>query len=133
MAYILVIDDEEAIGQTIEAMLEDSGHRCQIASSGIEAEAIADLEHFDIAIVDMLMPEKDGIETIFAFRRRFPNMKIIAISGGGRFQNFGYLRFAREFGAAVTMQKPFIRNDLLMAVICCLGDSAKSEGRSQLH
>jgi CheY-like chemotaxis protein len=121
MANILVIDDEELIRRYIRSLLEDSGHRLVFARNGQEAGRFARSHRFDVIIVDMIMPEKEGIETILDFRRAMPEAKIIAISGGGRTQNLDFLQIARQVGATEVLRKPFVQKQMLDAVGRCLG------------
>ena len=71
---------------------------------------------FDIIITDLVMPEKEGIETIMELSRTAPNIKIIAMSGGGRVNATDYLTIARRVGASDTLAKPFSGDELLAAV-----------------
>ncbi len=73
-------------------------------------------EPADLVIVDILMPSKDGIETIKEFARDFPEVKIIAISGGGLMTPQEYLGMAKKLGADVTLTKPFEPEELLEAI-----------------
>lgn len=131
MADILIIDDEGPVRRTIEAMLDDSGHSSHFARNGREAELLARSHHFDVAIVDIIMPEKDGIETIIDFRRDRPALKIIAMSGGGRLMNLEFLKIARQFGAMQALRKPFVRKDLMQAVDRCLAIGVEPEKPAQ--
>jgi CheY-like chemotaxis protein len=71
---------------------------------------------FDLMITDMLMPEMDGVETIMAIRREYPEVKIIAMSGGGRHVGIETLECARALGAHATLEKPFEFSTLLAHV-----------------
>ena len=77
------------------------------AGNGDEALRLAREQPFDVLITDILMPEKDGIETIMAFRQEHPSVKIIAMSGGGRRMGKDPLRLARLLGAHAILEKPF--------------------------
>jgi YesN/AraC family two-component response regulator len=70
----------------------------------------------DLIITDLIMPEKEGLETIMELRRDFPDVKIIAISGGGKIDGEEYLFMAQKFGVQRTFAKPVARADLLKAV-----------------
>ena len=70
----------------------------------------------DLVIVDLIMPGKDGIETIQELKRLEPDIKIIAISGGGIIQPDLYLKLARQFGAIYSFKKP-IRNDEMLTFV----------------
>lgn len=62
------------------------------------------------------MPEKEGIETIIDLHREFPEIKIIAMSGGGHGEAESYLHMAKGLGAMRTLTKPFGREELLEAI-----------------
>jgi len=70
----------------------------------------------DIVITDLLMPERDGLEFITEVRRKFPKVKIIAMSGGGHIARDSYLRIAKNFGAHVLLEKPFSQSGVLGAI-----------------
>lgn len=133
MANILVIDDEELIRRYIHSALEDSGHRLVMARNGLEAGRLARLHRFDVVIVDMIMPEKEGIETIIDFRRTMPEAKIIAISGGGRSQNLDFLQIARKVGASEVLRKPFVHKQIVDAIGHCLAGTSRASAITQAH
>lgn len=70
----------------------------------------------DLVITDLIMPEKEGIETIIELRRDFPDVKIIAISGGGIIDAEKYLDMARGLGAHRIFEKLFGMTEMLDAV-----------------
>lgn len=118
MACILVVDDEELVRVTLRQMLEKAGHEVFEATNGDEALRAFD-EHkdkADLVITDIIMPEKDGIETIAALRKQKPDLKIIAISGGGRTGNMDFLDIAKKFGASDILAKPFEKEQVLNVV-----------------
>jgi CheY-like chemotaxis protein len=107
MANILVIDDESEVRYAIRAVLEDQGHAVNEAETGTAGlAAIAD-HAFDLVICDIIMPDKEGIETIVEIKQRLPDQKIVAISGGGRIKKEDYLAVAAAVGATYTVSKPF--------------------------
>jgi len=116
MASILVIDDDEQILRTLHQVLEIEGHEVVDASNGKEGIRLFKENGADLIITDIVMPEKEGLETITELRRDFPDVKIIAISGGGRVDPESYLKLAKGFGALRTLTKPFEREELLEAV-----------------
>ncbi|NTV02606.1 MAG: response regulator [Chlorobiaceae bacterium] len=114
---ILVIEDEEDIRQMICDILEDEGYETLQASNGIEGmEALKRSPEIGIVITDLIMPEKEGIETIAEIRKDFPGLRILAISGGGICMPENYLNLARALGANATLSKPFGRKELLNAL-----------------
>lgn len=116
MARILVTDDEEAIRKLLRQMLEAEGHTVAEAGDGEEAIAIARQDPADLLITDLFMPVREGLETIQEFRAEFPEMPIIAISGGRPDSNGDFLPVAGKLGANRTINKPFRKNQILEAV-----------------
>ena len=116
MAKILVLDDELSILLMIKKMLEKAGHEVSLALNGREGMELFEKNRPDLLITDIIMPEKEGLETIFELRRKYPELKIIAISGGGRISPDGYLPGAKLLGADMTFQKPLNQKEFLQAV-----------------
>lgn len=116
MATILVTDDEALVRLTIRKMLEKEGHLVLEACDGKQAEAIAAEVKIDLLITDIIMPEKEGIETIMAIRKTQSELPILAISGGGRSANLDYLVTAELLGANATLSKPFSKDTLINTV-----------------
>jgi DNA-binding response OmpR family regulator len=116
MAKILVLDDELSILLMIKKMLEKAGHEVSLALNGKEGMELFEKDRPDMLITDIIMPEKEGLETIFELRRKYPELKIIAISGGGRISPDGYLPGAKLLGADMTFQKPLDQKEFLLAV-----------------
>jgi len=124
MARILIIDDEELVRFTLRQMLERAGHEVHEARDGEEGLAQYREQRPDLVITDIIMPEKEGIETILELRRDGQDVKLIAISGGGRIGNLGVLETAKKLGADEAMAKPIERNQLLAMVQACIGSDA---------
>lgn len=116
MIEILLVDDDEATRTAIRKVLEVSGYRVMEARNGIEALDRASAHPPALLITDIIMPQKEGIETIREFRKAHPQVKIMAISGGGRVKTADFLEIARKFGASKVMKKPFRTQDFLNAV-----------------
>lgn len=116
MARILIIDDEEVIRRMMRIALEQDGHQVVEASNGTEALQVQQVTPAELVITDMLMPEKDGVEVILALRRGAPQLKVIAMSGGGRFRQTEILDIAQPLGAVASMRKPFTPDTLLQTV-----------------
>ncbi|HAM10020.1 MAG: hypothetical protein A2X05_07940 [Bacteroidetes bacterium GWE2_41_25] len=116
MARILIIDDETAISVMLKRMIEKAGHETRIAVNGVEGIQLFDNFSPDLLITDIVMPEKEGLELIFELRRKNPELKIIAISGGGRFQYEGYLSSAKHLGANMVFQKPLDLKALMSGI-----------------
>jgi len=118
-ASILLIDDDRFFAKLTAAMLAPA--QVVVAKDGAEGIALMQERRFDLLITDLLMPGKDGIETILEIRRADAALPILAISGGGKFGGRGdLLRMAQRLGANATLQKPFTREELLAAVEACI-------------
>ena len=124
MARILLIDDEEQVLCMLRLVLENAGYEVVIASDGEEGLKRFHSEPSDLVITDLVMPGKEGIETITELRKEQPQIKIIAISGGGRIPPDGYLATARQLGADRAFAKPVRKEVLLEAVRELLGGAA---------
>jgi len=116
MARILVIDDDEQVLDMLYESLTREGYDVLRATNGEQGLRLYREESVDLIITDLIMPKKEGIETIIELRQDFPNVKIIAISGGGRTGTRDYLQMARIFGVQRTFTKPVAREQLLDAI-----------------
>lgn len=114
--HILIIDDEVQIRDMLTQMLTREGYQVSNASNGKEGMKICHELPVDLIITDIIMPEKDGIEMILELRKDFQDLKVIAISGGGRLGPDGYLEMAKKLGAHRTFFKPFNRKEMLEAI-----------------
>ncbi len=112
----MLIDDDEMSRQAVHRMLERAGHTVHSTASGQEAIDSYQPGQTDLVITDLIMPEVDGLEIIQHLRRVDPEVRILAISGGGRVQAEEYLAVARKFGAVEVLPKPFSSQDLKAAV-----------------
>jgi CheY-like chemotaxis protein len=116
MAVIVVVDDDPTIQMIAAELLRQGDHAVVAAADGEEALRILAAMNVDLVVMDMLMPNKDGIETIIEARRLYPDLRILAISSGGRVGVGDLLRMARLFGADETYVKP-LRLDTFAATI----------------
>ena len=116
MPRILVIDDEQYILLMLKKMLERAGYDVDIAINGEEGLRYYQKYPADLIITDIIMPEKEGLETIRELKSYNPDVKIIAISGGGRVDSKEYLESARLFGALKVFSKPFNQGEIVNAV-----------------
>ena len=87
-----------------------------LATDGIAGLAAQENAAFDLVITDLVMPGKEGIETIIELRRRAPQLRIIAMSGGGHGKAVDYLELAAKLGAKRTLAKPFSLEQLTATV-----------------
>jgi DNA-binding response OmpR family regulator len=116
MARIFVFDDEPSILFMIKKMLEKEGHEVEIALNGRVGMELFEKYIPDLLITDIIMPEQEGMETIITLRKKFPGIKIIAISGGGRLGTEGYLPSAKILGADMIFNKPLVQKEFIKAV-----------------
>ena len=113
---ILLIDDDVQILDMLRQTLEREGYEVVDAPNGKEGIRLYREDPADLIITDIIMPEKEGIETIMELKRDFPDVKIIAISGGGRNDPEEYLHMAKKLGAKRIFAKPVEREKLLGAI-----------------
>lgn len=123
-SQILVIEDDRAVRELMLHTLSRAGYRVLSAEDGNEGMNIFRSEHPDLVITDIVMPQKEGFETIMALRKEQPDVKVIAMSGGGRHGTEDYLSVARKLGACRTVAKPFLREEMLRVVREALQDEA---------
>jgi DNA-binding response OmpR family regulator len=119
MARILVIDDEPLLLESIELMLLASGHVVTTAANGRLAAKLFNAQTFDLIITDMVMPDREGIETVITVHRDFPAVGVIAMSGGV-IGSSDYLHMAARLGAHRTLSKPFTADMLHVAIAATL-------------
>ncbi len=124
MARILVIEDDQQLRTLLKRYFQRRGHEVLEAGNGEEGLKIYKKKEADVIITDLIMPVKEGIETIMEFVKEFPHSKIIAISGGGRVAPHSYLQLAKEIGAKRVFSKPFELEQLFTAVKEILGEKA---------
>jgi DNA-binding response OmpR family regulator len=112
----LVIDDDDLTRETICSMLEVAGFEVLRARDGNIGLKLFRDSPTDLVVTDILMPNKEGIETILELRRLNREVKIIAVSGGGRVGADQFLEAARKLGADDVLSKPFSRASLLTKI-----------------
>jgi DNA-binding NtrC family response regulator len=121
MAHILVIDDNAEFREILRKHLEANGHRVSLAENGDRGLAILDQgSSIDMVLTDILMPQRDGVEVLRATKKRWPDLPVIAISGGGWIGATELLSMAERLGADQILQKPVRRDDLISAVDAAL-------------
>lgn len=121
MARILVIDDEEAVRAALRGALVAAGHQVATAADGDEGLRALRRHPIDLVVTDIVMPGKEGIETILEIRRLSRTIPIIAMSDGDSRAQAMYLSSAAKLGATRTLTKPFAPARLLEEVDFCLG------------
>ena len=123
MAEILIIEDDDEVRELLGVLLSRLGHSVHEARDGREGIHRFRTAPADLVITDLIMPHKEGLETIIDLRNEFPDLKIIAISGGSRDSRENYLKTAELCGASRIFHKPFDNNELLAAVEELLRDA----------
>lgn len=116
MAKILVIDDDAHMRRLVARALGRLSHEVFEASDGQKGLDQFAVHRPDIVITDLLMPEKEGIETIRELRRLAPAVRIVAMSGGGTDNNSIFLGMAKALGADAVLAKPFRVDELLRVI-----------------
>ena len=109
---VLVVDDDAGVRRSVAVALAAAGCDPYEAAEGGEAVAMLERTHIDLAVIDLVMPGKEGLETIIEAKRRWPALMVIAISGGAG-AHYDYLGLARSLGADSTMMKPLNLKDML--------------------
>lgn len=120
MNRVLVIDDDKFVRTSIRAVLEGAGYEVSDSSDAETGLGLQRANPFDVVIVDLIMPNKEGLETIRELKRDFASLPIIAISGGGDIVRKNFFQAAELFGAKITLEKPFDGGDLLSALDAAL-------------
>ena len=117
MAHILVIDDNPDLRDILRAHLDAIGHRITLAGNGDQGlAALESNPDIDMVLTDILMPQRDGVEVLRECKKRWPDLPVIAISGGGWIGAGELLGMAERRGADGGRQKPVRRDDLICAV-----------------
>lgn len=116
MPGILIVDDEKDLREMIKISLLRRKFTVYEAENGKDA-----INHFkpsitDLVITDLIMPDEDGLKVIIKLRELKPQIKIIAISGGGKAGPGSYLNLAKALGANAIFSKPFSINDLISKI-----------------
>lgn len=116
MTKILVIEDDSSFRKVLVRMLSKAGYEVDQAGDGNEALRVCEQFKPDLVLTDIIMPDKEGLETIQELLDMCPELKIIAMSGGGKFGPDSYLPLAEKLGAKASLQKPFMREELLSTI-----------------
>jgi two-component system, chemotaxis family, chemotaxis protein CheY len=117
VSCVLLIEDDRDYLELMKNALESAGFRVETAGNGNEGIKMFSAHPCGIVITDILMPGKEGYETILTLRQLLPTVRIIAISGGGSTgRGEDLLRHAKAFGAQRTLSKPIVMKDLVSMV-----------------
>lgn len=117
MTKILLVDDEEVFQEAVREYLFEAGYEIIVASDAEEAESYFNDGLLPCLVVsDIQMPKKNGIEMMMWLRENYPEVKIIAVTGGGRYADMDLLVDAKNLGADKVFQKPLRMKILLEAI-----------------
>ena len=112
MARILVIDDDQGTRQYVGRVLEGAAHSVAYAVDGAKGIDLYRKSPFDVVVVDLVMPEKNGLQTTRELCEEYHDARVVAITG----QDPENLPLAEDFGAMACMTKPIEPEDLLEAI-----------------
>jgi DNA-binding NtrC family response regulator len=125
---ILVVDDEPDIRLLVQQWLEAAGHAVGAVANGSQASVALQQGRFDLVITDVLMPDGDGVDLITEISRTHPAVRVVAISGGGRYTaGSDYLELAKAIGAHAAVLKPFTFGQLQLGIDTALAAQAARE------
>ena len=116
MSQVLVIDDDRSVRELLRTALERDGYEVRTAEDGEKGLRLFRQQAADLVVIDMVMPNKEGLETIVELHHNFPEVKIIGISGAGGVGRGSYLNMAERLGASRTFSKPLKFPQFLDAV-----------------
>lgn len=123
MARVLVIDDDEVICMLLTRILQAGGHEVVSASDGRKGVALFKMNPAEVVITDIYMPNQEGLATIMELRKAYPDLKIIAMSGGGARATMDVLPVAAALGAGRTLRKPFTPAEVAALMADVLGEN----------
>lgn len=113
---IVIADDDPLVRSVYGTALEQHEYHVLRAENGAQALGIVEQTDVDIVLLDILMPCKEGLETLIELKSRFPHVTVIAMSGGGTHSKADFLSIATQFGADAVLKKPFAVRALLELV-----------------
>jgi len=113
---VLLVEDDEACRSVLDHLLRQAGFAVLTAPNGKQALDILRSRQPQIIVVDIIMPEMDGLEFLLALRNQQHEAPVIAVSGGGRMRAENMLSVAKRLGAVSVLSKPFSRADLVEAI-----------------
>jgi CheY-like chemotaxis protein len=124
MSRILIVDDHEPVCISLQAMIKGMGHETVYATTGKQALLMHRQDPVDVLVTDIFMPDMDGYELIQKFHRDYPEVKVIAMSGGiPRAPGGPYLEVAGKFGAQWLLHKPFSATRLIEIITEATGEA----------
>lgn len=122
MTKILLVDDKPLIRKTLTRLLTNHGYKVVDVGGESEAVAAASIENFAAAVVDIWMPDGNGLDLMRQLRAQHPGMPILVMSGGAPQTSLEYsLAVAEADGAAAVLIKPCEDTQLLESLAMALG------------
>lgn len=125
MALVLIVDDDPQMLRLLTDVVELDNHDVLLAQDGALAMDFFNHQQPELMITDILMPNKEGLELISEVREKYPDIKIIAYSGGGSSDPESYLEFATGMGADRVFSKPMPLGELRQEIQNLLSDPVK--------
>jgi DNA-binding response OmpR family regulator len=125
-ATILIADDDPLVRAAYKSALERRGYQVLLADDGNGAVELIEQQTIDLVLLDILMPNKEGLETLIELKRRFPDITIFVMSGGGTRSSHDFLSVASKFGADAVLRKPFSPQSLFDLIDAKIGTVHKS-------
>jgi DNA-binding response OmpR family regulator len=113
MESVLIVDDDTAVLGVVSRMLSGAGYQNYTASSASAAEKLVEEHKIDIMLVDIVMPERGGLEFIMKEYRNNPKAKTIIMSGNVNLASDSLKILAEQFGVKSLIQKPFTKEELI--------------------
>ena len=116
MKNILIAEDNITLQTVLKDLMLNEGYEVSMANDGAEALKVVASKKIDLIILDIIMPNKEGLETLRELKKRQVDIKVIAITGKSGADPYDYLFAAKAFGAEQTLKKPFSNDEILSLV-----------------
>ncbi len=116
MPSVILLDDDDILRNALAEILELDGHTVTEGNNGLAAFNLQKSNPHDLMITDLFMPRVNGMEAIMNARYEFPDMRIIAMSGGSKYLTHDFLQHTTTFGASAFLRKPFGKKEFLNTV-----------------
>lgn len=116
LGRVLLVDDDPDLREAVRRGLQRLGYSVQTACNGVDAARRLEERLPDVMVLDIVMPVRDGIETLMEVRQRNLDLRVIVVSGGGQITSMDYLGMARLLGASRVLEKPFTLDELDAAI-----------------
>lgn len=130
MTTIVVADDDSDLRATVRTALEAWGYAVSEAADGIECERLIRSVKPDVILLDVFMPNRDGLEVLCSHAQSNDNPVIVCMSGGGSLGRFDAGEIARKLGARYYLSKPFRTADLRQLLAEILGNTGQKSART---